>query len=172
MAGTYVLTARGTDAAGNVGSDSASVSITVNLSGPTVVISGGTVSGTTATFIATFSAPVTGLTAGEIVIGGTAGGTKVVTIAADATNRIFTITVAGLAAPSGTVIVQIPADVAAALAGDPSLPSNTLSVAFTVPAPVAASGSSSAGGCGGGSGFGLLMVLVMSAMVRLQGRRG
>lgn len=172
VAGTYVLTARGTDAAGNVGSDSAPLSITVNLSGPTVVISGGTISGTTATFIATFSAPVTGLTAGEIVIGGTAGGTKVVTIAADATNRIFTITVSGLAAPSGTVTVQIPADVAAALAGDPTLPSNSLSVAFTVPVPVAASGSSSDGGCGGGSGFGLLMVLVMSAMVRLQGRRG
>lgn len=170
-AGAYTLTARGTDVAGNVGSDSASVSITVNLSGPTVVISGGTISGTTATFIATFSAPVTGLTAGEIVIGGTAGGTKVVTIAADATNRIFTITVSGLAAPSGTVTVQIPADVAAALAGDPTLPSNSVSVAFTVPAAVAAAGSSSDGGCGGGSGIAVLLLLAMSAVVRFQGRR-
>jgi len=171
VVGTYTLTARGTDVAGNVGSDSASVSITVNLSGPTVVISGGTISGTTATFIATFSAPVTGLTADEIVIGGTAGGTKVVTIAADATNRIFTITVSGLAAPSGTVTVQIPADVAAALAGDPTLPSNSVSVAFTVPAAVAAAGSSSDGGCGGGSGIAVLLLLAMSAVVRFQGRR-
>mgnify|MGYP000544738403 CR=1 FL=1 len=149
----------------------ASVSTTVNLSAPTVVIAGGTISGTMATCIATCSAPVTGLTAGEIVIGGTAGGTKLVTIAADSTNRIFTITVSGLAAPSGTITVQIPADVAAAVAGDPTLPSNSLWVAFTVPVPVAASGSSSDGGCDGGSGYGLLMVLVMSAMVRLHGWR-
>ncbi len=171
-AGTYSLTARGTDLAGNTGANSGAVSITINLSGPTVTISAGTISGTTATFTATFSAAVTGLVPGDIIVGGTAGGTKTVSISANAANTVYTITVSGLAAPSGTVTVQIPADVAAAVTGgDPSQGSSTATVSFTVPTggtSGSSGGSSGGGGCGAG---GLIGLIAIGALVGLRSRR-
>jgi len=169
-AGAYNLTARGTDVAGNAGTDSAAVSVTINLGGPSVVISGATISGTTATFTATFSQAVTGLTAGDFVVGGTAGGVKNVSIVADATNRVFTVTVTGLAAPNGTVTLHVPADVAVATAGgDPTQESNTVTVAFTVPVdggPSPTAGGGGGGGCGAGGLAGLLLGALMLVGLR------
>ena len=173
-AGTYSLTARGTDLAGNSGANSSAVSITINLSGPTVTISAGTVSGTTATFTATFSSAVAGLVPGDIIVGGTAGGTKTVTISANAANTIYTITVSGLATPSGTVTVEIPADVATAVAGgDPTQGSSTASVTFTVPTggtSGSSGGSSGGGGCGAGGLIGLIAIGALAGL-RLRRRR-
>ncbi len=88
-------------------------------------------------FTVVFSEPVTGFTASDVVVTGTASGTKTVTIAGS--GATYTVWVSGMTS-SGTVIVTIPAGVAQDEAGNGNTAStganNSVSYVYDVTAPV------------------------------------
>ena len=154
-AGTYNISATITDPAGN-STTTPTITVTVDLSGPTATIAATGITATTATFTVTFSAPVTGFSADDITVGGTAGGTKTVTVTANGTNTVFTVVIGGLAAPSGTVTISVGAD--AATAGSTPTQGGSGNQTFTVTVtPPSSSGGGSGGGCGAGGALGLVL---------------
>jgi hypothetical protein len=74
----------------------------------------------------TFTEPVVGFTAGDIVIGGTAKGGSVQDFQVNG-NQIFTVTLGGFTS-DGTVTVFVPAGVATDAAGNPNLASGPVTV--------------------------------------------
>jgi hypothetical protein len=73
-------------------------------------------------FTVTFASPVTGFTAGDVTLGGTAGGPMVATVSG--VGPVFTVSVTGMAG-FGTVIATIPAGAAIDAAGNPSTASTS-----------------------------------------------
>jgi hypothetical protein len=155
LAGTYNFNIRVTDPAGN-SADVAVPAMTVDISGPTFVVTAGTVRDEVAFFTAVSTEPVSGLTGADVVAEGTAGGARTVAVSADATRTIFTIRVAGLAAPTGSVTVMIAADAAIADAdAGLSLESNTATSTYQAPVVLSEGGS-----CGSGGIAGLLIAVL------------
>jgi len=164
--GAHSLTASATDLAGN-STTSAPVIVTITTAGPTVVATAVSVGATTAVFSATFASAVTGFDASDVIIAGTAGGTKSAAITnPSGDNRAFTITISGLTVPAGTVTVRIAADAALA-SGNPSQASNTASIAWapaSVPIPPVAGDSnndSEDNKCGLGGSLGMMFGLLL-----------
>ncbi len=111
--GTHTLYVQERDAAGNW-SSSGSFSVTVNAP-PTVTIEQASgqadpTKNSPITFTVVFSEPVTGFgdATADVMLGGTAGGTKTVTVSGSGAN--YTVTVSGMT--DGTVTASIPADAA------------------------------------------------------------
>jgi len=118
-----VLTLPAPGAAGSLGANKA---IVIEATPPTVTInqaaSQGDPTGTSPViFTVVFSEAVTGFTGADVVITGTAGATTATVTGSGAT---YTVAVSGMTRP-GTVIVSIPADVAADAAGDLNLASTS-----------------------------------------------
>ncbi len=110
------------DAAGNANSASTSGDNTVTYDGtaPTVTINQAAAQADPAksspiAFTAVFSKPVSGFTASDVVVGGTAGGTATVT----GGPSTFTVNVSGMSG-DGKVVVTIPAGAATDAAGNPN----------------------------------------------------
>jgi hypothetical protein len=75
-------------------------------------------------FTVAFTSVVTGFTADDVVITGTAPGTKTVVVTATGAPGQYTVTVSGMTGP-GTVIASIPAGVAADADGNLNLASTS-----------------------------------------------
>jgi hypothetical protein len=123
--GSHTLTAVARDAAGNTAASSA-VTVTVDNVPPTVTISqaAGQVDPTNASpinFTAVFSEAVSGFTAADVTISGTAGGTKTVTVTGGPST--YNVAVGGMT--SGTVIATIAAGVVTDAAGNGNSPSTS-----------------------------------------------
>ncbi|MDH7601929.1 MAG: Ig-like domain-containing protein, partial [Armatimonadota bacterium] len=73
-------------------------------------------------FTAVFSEPVTGFTAGDVVIGGSAGGTKSVKVLGEGTHYLISVT--GITT-AGSVIVSVPANAAFDAAGNGNVASTS-----------------------------------------------
>src|SRR5216117_1438080 len=127
------------DAAGNLNTASTSTDNTVSFDAtpPTVTINQavGQADPTSASpinFTAVFSKPVSGFTGTDVTIGGTAGGTKTVTVSGGPST--YTVAVSGMSS-AGTVIASISAGVAQDAAGNLNTASTSTdnSVSFTPP---------------------------------------
>jgi subtilisin-like proprotein convertase family protein len=109
---------------GNLASTSTDNTVTFDITRPTVTINQavGQSDPTTASsmnFSVVFSKAVTGFTSGDVVVTGTAGGTKTVTVTGS--GATYTVTVALSGSPtSGSVIVSIPANAAVDALGNQS----------------------------------------------------
>ena len=90
-------------------------------------------SGSTINFTAVFSEPVNGFTASDVVISGTAPGTK--TVVLTPSGNSYNIAVSGMSG-AGTVIASIPAGAAADAAGNPSNASTSTDSVVTFQQPV------------------------------------
>src|SRR5213083_1476448 len=128
-----------TDAAGNLNTASTSTdnSVSFDATPPTVTINqaAGQADPTSASpinFTAVFSEPVSGFTGADVTIGGTAGGTKTVTVSGGPST--YTVAVSGMTT-SGTVIATIAAGMATDAAGNLNTASTSTdnSVSFTPP---------------------------------------
>src|SRR5437867_3636880 len=128
-----------TDAAGNLNTASTSTdnSVSFDATPPTVTINqaAGQADPTSASpinFTAVFSEPVSGFTGADVTIGGTAGGTKTVTVSGGPST--YTVAVSGMTT-GGTVIATIAAGVANDAAGNLNTASTSTdnSVSFTPP---------------------------------------
>lgn len=122
-AGTYAANAiqvRQTDAAGNQGAPAAlAQAVTVDTSAPTPVISDDTTANTTnapVIFTFDFGEAVTGFTANDITV---SGGSKEAFTGADGASS-YTLVVRPDADATGTITVDVPANAAQDLAGNPS----------------------------------------------------
>src|SRR5213596_3245245 len=122
---------------GNTASTSTDNTVIFDTVAPTVTINqaGGQTDPTNASpinFTVVFSEPVTGFTGSDVTIGGTAGGTKTVTVAGGPST--YTVAVSGMTT-SGTVIATIPAGMATDAAGNLNTASTSTdnSVSFTPP---------------------------------------
>src|SRR5437867_3750060 len=118
-----------TDAAGNLNTASTSTdnSVSFDATPPTVTINqaAGQADPTSASpinFTAVFSEPVSGFTGADVTIGGTAGGTKTVTVSGGPST--YTVAVSGMTT-GGTVIATIAAGVANDAAGKRNPPPTT-----------------------------------------------
>ena len=138
--GSHSLTAVARDAAGNR-TTSAPVTVTVANDGtaPTVSINQAAAqadptAASPITFAAIFSEPVSGFSATDVIVGGTAGGSKTATISGGPTS--YTVAVSGMTT-SGTVTVSIAAGAAQDAAGNASSASTSADnqVAFDATAP-------------------------------------
>src|SRR5437867_3783416 len=127
------------DAAGNLNTASTSTdnSVSFDATPPTVTINqaAGQADPTSASpinFTAVFSEPVSGFTGADVTIGGTAGGTKTVTVSGGPST--YTVAVSGMTT-GGTVIATIAAGVATDAAGNLNTASTSTdnSVSFTPP---------------------------------------
>lgn len=85
-------------------------------------------------FTVVFSKPVTGFTQGGVIIGGSAGGTKTVTVSGS--GATYTVAIGGLTS-SGTVVAYIPGGVAFDLAGNGNAASTSTdsSVTYDITGP-------------------------------------
>src|SRR5437879_2721506 len=139
---TYPLTAY--DAAGNLSAQSSSASATTpappDITPPSVTINqaAGQADPTSASpinFTAVFSEPVSGFSGAGVTIGGTAGGTKTVTVSGGPST--YNVAVSGMSS-AGTVIATIAAGVAQDAAGNPNTASTSTdnSVTFTLVSPI------------------------------------
>jgi hypothetical protein len=126
---------------GSTVSSPTSYSWTVDTTPPTVTINqaSGQADPTnigTVAFTATFSEPVTGFNSTAVTVGGTAGGTRSVTITG--TGPVYTVTISG-ATGNGTITASIGAHTVQDLAGNPNAAStstdNTVTL-DTVPPPI------------------------------------
>src|SRR5688500_1556576 len=138
--GSHTLTAVARDAAGNR-TTSAPVTVTVNndSTAPTVSINQAAAQADPTgagpiTFTAVFSEAVSGFTATDVTIGGTAGGSKTATISGGPST--YTVAVSGMTT-SGTVTASIVAGAAQDAAGNSSTASTSTdnSVSFDAAAP-------------------------------------
>src|SRR5436309_844777 len=146
--GSHTLTAVARDAAGNTATSSA-VNVTVDNVAPTVTINqaGGQADPTNASpinFTVVFSEAVSGFTSADVTIGGTAGGTKTVTVSGGP--GTYNVAVSGMT--SGTVIATVPAGVVSDGAGNLNTAStstdNTVTFNTTPPAVAVTSPASGA----------------------------
>src|SRR5205809_412336 len=140
--GSHTLTAVARD--GLLGtlwtSDPVTVTVSNDITRPTVTINqaAGQADPTSASpinFTAVFSEPVSGFTGAGVTIGGTAGGTKTVTVSGGPST--YTVAVSGMSS-AGTVIASISAGVAQDTAGNLNTASTSTdnSVSFTLVSPV------------------------------------
>ncbi|MBA3936275.1 MAG: hypothetical protein H0X38_02350 [Planctomycetes bacterium] len=119
-------------------------------------------------FSVLFSQAVTGFTAGDVALSGTAGGTLTATVSG--AGAAYVVTVTGMTT-SGSVIAAIPAGaVQDAGALSTASTSGDDTVAFIASAPSGGTGGGSSGGSGGGGGCGLgsgvaALALLMLAML-------
>ena len=118
--GTHSITATATDAAGNVSPSSGALSVTIDTTAPTVTINQAAgqadpTSSSPINFTVAFSEPVSGFSGSDVAIGGTAGGTKSVSVSGGPST--YTAAVSGMTS-SGTVIASIAAGVAQDAAGN------------------------------------------------------
>jgi hypothetical protein len=118
--GAHTLTAVARDVL-TVKWTSAPVSVTVDNAPPAVTVNqaAGQADPTNASpvnFTVAFSEPVSGFASGDVVLGGTAGGTRTVTVSGGPTT--FNVAVAGMT--SGTVVASLAAGAALDAAGNPS----------------------------------------------------
>jgi len=125
--GVYNVVARATDVAGN-SSDSASLAVTIDTAGPTAAVTRAagqaaavvaTAPNLTVQFAVVYSQPLAALTASDLTLGGTAGGT-ILAVAGSGSN--YTVTLGGFARP-GTVTVGVKAGVGSDAAGNLGLAS-------------------------------------------------
>jgi hypothetical protein len=88
-------------------------------------------------FTVRFSEPVTGFTAGDVMIGGTAGGTKIATVTG--IGMTYNVAIEGMTSP-GTVTVAVPENVAVDGSGLPNAASmssdDTVTWAITISEPI------------------------------------
>ncbi len=118
------------------------LSWTFDASGPTVTINqaSGQADPTAASpisFTAVFSAPVSGFDGSDVTVGGTAAGTKSVSVTA-VTTQTYTVAISGMTS-SGTVIPTIPADTALSISGSHPNKASTSTdntVTFVIPEQV------------------------------------
>jgi len=134
--GSHTIAAIARDAAGNR-TPSAPVTVTVDNVAPTVTINqaSGQADPTNVSpinFTVVFSEAVSGFTGTDVTLGGTAGGTKTVTVSGGPST--YTVAVSGMTT-AGTVIASIPAGVARDAAGNPNTASTSTdnSVTFNLP---------------------------------------
>jgi hypothetical protein len=131
-----------TDAAGNTNvlSTAGDGTVTFDTTGPTVTVEQAAspqadpTSATPIKFTVTFDEPVTGFDGGDVTIGGTAGGTKSVSVTGSASP--YTVQVSGMT--NGTVIASIAAAAVTDAVGNPSSASTSTdnSVTFDTAPPV------------------------------------
>ncbi len=121
--GNHTITAIAVDLAGNAGSNSSALPISVDLTDPTLVInqSAGQADPTPSSpilFTAVFSEPVTGFGNGDVSIGGSANPTTVQVAELSPNNgTTFSISISGMTA-EGSVTASIPGNGANDLAGN------------------------------------------------------
>src|SRR5207244_3568069 len=134
----HTLTAIAQDSAGNR-STSAPVTVTVDNVAPTVTINQAATqadptSASPINFTAVFSEAVSGFTGTGVTIGGTAGGTKTVTVSGGPST--YTVAVSGMTT-AGTVIASLAAGVAQDAAGNTNTASTSTdnSVSFDATGP-------------------------------------
>jgi len=94
-------------------------------------------------FTVKFSRKVTGFTSADVVVGGTAAGTRTATVTESGDGKTFGVGVAGMTGP-GTVSVAVPADAAADADGAGNLPSRPTegTISFVTTSAVAGSAPS------------------------------
>jgi hypothetical protein len=136
--GVYTFTATATDVAGNVSVGSADFVVQVDRAVPTVSVERATGQSDPAAsgpivFSVTFSEPVSGLTASDFSVGGTAGATSG---ALSGSGSVYTLTVSAMT-QAGTVTASLPAGQAIDVAGNLNSASTSSdnSVLFDPPAP-------------------------------------
>ncbi len=117
--GNHDITAKATDAAGNVSAASTALSITIDTTAPTVTIEQNSaqadpVNVSPIIFDVVFSETVTGFSTGDVSLGGTAGATTGTVSGSDAS---YTVNVTGMS-NTGTVTASLAADVATDTAGN------------------------------------------------------
>ncbi|WP_221774187.1 beta strand repeat-containing protein [Novosphingobium flavum] len=134
-AGSHSLTATATDVAGNPGSASSALAITVDTTAPTVTVGidkSAMVGGETATVTFTFSEVPTGFTAADIAVtsGGVTGGTitNLAQSAGDA--KVWTATLTPTASTTGPVAVTVASGTFADPAGNASTAAGSASVTY------------------------------------------
>ena len=111
----------------------APISVAINPVGPAVV----TTAATTAQFTVTFSAPVTGFDASDVVAGGTIAGIKSASVSGSGTTYTVTVTTLALnGAGNGTFTLQIPQASVVDLTLSLGAASNTATITVAVPPPV------------------------------------
>jgi hypothetical protein len=114
---------------------------------PTATVTANAQSGSSQSFNISFSAPVTGLTAGEITIASNAGA---VTRSLTGSGTSYVLTLTGMT-QSGTISVTVPASVAQTTAGSQNLSSGSAVVANYLAQPVVSSVSPNFGPVAGGT---------------------
>jgi hypothetical protein len=169
------------DAAGNGNLASTPVSVTYTVAGPSVTVNqAATQANPTTTptiaFTASFSTPVTGFTASNVALSGTASGPLTVAVtAADTLGASYTLTVTGLTS-SGTVSASVPAN-QVFVSGAPNFASTNTNDLVVYNAPSTAgsastnAASSGGGGGGGGCGSGLNAAILPMLMLFLWRRK-
>jgi hypothetical protein len=135
--GTHSITATATDAANNASAPSGGLSVTIDTTAPAVSIKqAATQPDPTSTspinFTAVFSEAVSGFSGSDVAIGGTATGTKTVTVSGGPST--YTVAVSGMTS-SGTVSATVAAGVAQDAAGNTNSASTSSdnSVQFNLP---------------------------------------
>src|SRR5438034_618448 len=146
--GSHTITAVARDAAGNR-TTSAPVTVTVDNVAPTVTINQAAAqadptNAAPINFTVVFSEPVSGFTGTDVTIGGTAGGTKTVTVSGGPST--YTVAVSGMTS-SGTVIASLAAGVVQDAAGNTNTASTSTdnSVSFDATGPTVSISSPASG---------------------------
>ena len=151
--GRHLFSARATDAAGNLGLASAPVAVTVDTTGPTTTVAPAAGQANPASagpvlFTVTFSEPVAGFDATDIVLGGTAGAT---TATVTGSGTTYTVAVTGMTT-AGSVFVAVAAGAAADAVGNASAAVEAAGVAFDPAAPPPTGGGTNLIAVGTGPG--------------------
>ena len=113
-AGTHLVTATATDAAGNLSVASAALSVTVDNVRPTVTVNQAAgqadPTNTAVHFTVTFSEAVSGFTASDVTLGGTATGRSVLSVTDSGDQMTYDVAVT--ATGSGTITASVAASLA------------------------------------------------------------